>query len=158
MQDAFFILQIAGDSIGKILSTPIAPDILRTVKRFFSPCPEILMTTPRYCCMRSLLPSTIRYATVTVSPALKVGCTFPVANASSAILIKSIVLLLINCLSLQRNISSNSSLTAIARKRCKITNYLRGIQNNGGYFSPCAGIFTIAVAAKGCIAQMVLFL
>ena len=65
-------------------------DMKRTVKRFFSPCPQILITTPRYNCMRSLLPSMIRYATVTVSPDLNEGCCFPVANASSAILIKSI--------------------------------------------------------------------
>ena len=44
----------------------MVPDILRTVKRFLSPCPAILITTPRYSCTRSLLPSTIRYATVTV--------------------------------------------------------------------------------------------
>jgi hypothetical protein len=32
-----------------------------------------------------------------VSPALNEGCCLPVANASSAILIKSIVVLLLNC-------------------------------------------------------------
>ena len=35
-------------AIGKIRSTPTVPDILRTVKRFLSPWPLILMTTPRY--------------------------------------------------------------------------------------------------------------
>ena len=85
------MLSIAGDSIGKIRSTPMVPDILRTVKRFLSPCPAILITTPRYNCTRS---SMIRYATVTVSPALKLGCCLPVANASSAILIKSIVFII----------------------------------------------------------------
>ena len=44
------------------------------------------------------LNTTIRYATVTVSPALNEGCCLPVANASSAILIKSIVFLKLNCL------------------------------------------------------------
>ena len=34
--------------VGKIRSTPTVPDILRTVKRFLSPWPLILMTTPRY--------------------------------------------------------------------------------------------------------------
>ena len=63
-----------------------------------NPDPEILITTPRYNCTRSLLPSTIRYATVIVSPALNEGCCLPVANASSAILIKSMFCNKLNCL------------------------------------------------------------
>ena len=38
---------VKADDIGYVLSTPTVPDILRTVKRFLSPWPVILMTTPR---------------------------------------------------------------------------------------------------------------
>ena len=122
------MLSIAGDSIGKILSTPTVPDILRTVKRFLSPWPAILITTPRYNCTRSLLPSMIRYATVTVSPALKLGCCLPVANASSAILIKSIVAIIKLFYRYNATYQVSLLLTAIARKRCKVTNYLSDSQ------------------------------
>lgn len=71
----------------------------------------------------------IRYATVTVSPALKLGCCLPVANASSATLIKSIVIII--KLFHRYNATYQAShyvLTAIARKRCKGTNYLSDTQ------------------------------
>jgi len=45
---------INGDSIGKILSTPTFPDILRTVKVLVLPVPLTWITTPRNTWIRSL--------------------------------------------------------------------------------------------------------
>ena len=79
-----------GDKIGKIRSTPIPLEILRTVKD--SPAPEFLrwITKPWKTWIRSLLPSRILTCTLTVSPAANSGCSpLRAAFSCSTNLIKS---------------------------------------------------------------------
>src|SRR5699024_2697395 len=62
-----------GEWTGKVRSTPMPKDILRTVKVSRTPPPWRRMTTPLNSWMRSFLPSTILTLTSTVSPARKSG-------------------------------------------------------------------------------------
>ena len=53
------IFSMKGEAMGRILSTPIFPDIFLTVKVSELPFPLRWITTPRNCWIRSLFPSLI---------------------------------------------------------------------------------------------------
>jgi hypothetical protein len=87
-----------------------------------------------------------------VSPALNEGCCLPVANASSAILIKSIVVLLLNCFIVTTQHIRQLSPDSDYAKAVQSNNFFIGLQTycpNLLDRSACfSSSFTIFVAIK----------
>ena len=64
---------IIGLCTGKMRSTPMPPETLRTVNVALTPLPRRAMHTPSNACRRSFSPSFTRTFTRSVSPARKAG-------------------------------------------------------------------------------------